>query len=126
MPNMIKKCLSVILIVALLHSHTISSFTPTTYSLRKTLTNRQCRVSVRNLLSTTLYEKDGNNDEKVRLGTKEYYAGFVTRDVGTDEMTDSKRVTGDAVLGPTLKFVGGISVVIVGLLLAFLGSNGLL
>ena len=71
-----------------------------------------------------LYETppEGNkNNKEVPVGSKEYYDGFLTV---TDEPRE--RVTGNAVLGPTLKFVGGISVGIMVLLLGFLASNELL
>ena len=37
-----------------------------------------------------------------------------------------ERVTGNAILGPTFKFIGGISVILVLLTLGFLASNGLI
>mmetsp|Transcript_23116 Transcript_23116/g.64278 ORF Transcript_23116/g.64278 Transcript_23116/m.64278 type:complete len:112 (+) Transcript_23116:71-406(+) len=74
-------------------------------------------------MSNDLMDEGEADDAEVRLGSKEYYSGFVSRDV--NEEPDA-RVTGDAVLIPTVKLVGGSSVVIGGLLLAFLASNGLL
>ena len=62
-------------------------------------------------------------DEDVPLGSAEYYSGFVSRGLTEDP---DERVTGDAVLIPTLKFVGGFTVVIGALLVGFLASNGLL
>lgn len=59
----------------------------------------------------------------VEVGSKEYYSGFVSR--GLVE-PDEDRVTGDAILGPTVKFVGVFSVLIGTLFLFFMVSNGLL
>jgi hypothetical protein len=59
----------------------------------------------------------------VEVGSKEYYSGFVSR--GLVE-PDEDRVTGDAILGPTVKFVGGFSVLIGALFVFFMVSNGLL
>ena len=64
-----------------------------------------------------------NEDELTTVGSKEYYQGFLNRSPSEEPI---ERVTGDAVLGPTLKFAGGVSLILVGLLLVFLGSNGLL
>ena len=71
---------------------------------------------------------DGGNsgelsEEVVPVGSKEYYAGFISRDMSTEP---EERVTGDALLFPILKFVGGSFVIIGALLVAFLASNGLL
>ncbi|CAB9519818.1 expressed unknown protein [Seminavis robusta] len=63
------------------------------------------------------------DDDTVQLGTQEYYQGFVSRSLDEEPV---ERVTGDAVLGPTFKFVGGFAVVLVGLVLGFMASNGLL
>ncbi len=62
------------------------------------------------------------NDDDVKVGTKEYYAGFVSRDLQEAE----ERVAGDKVLIPTLKFVGGFTVLIGLLLVGFLASNGII
>ena len=67
--------------------------------------------------------KKKSTDEDVPLGSAEYYSGFVSRGLTEDP---DERVTGDAVLVPTLKFVGGFTVVIGTLLIGFLASNGLL
>mmetsp|Transcript_3956 Transcript_3956/g.8373 ORF Transcript_3956/g.8373 Transcript_3956/m.8373 type:complete len:133 (+) Transcript_3956:80-478(+) len=64
-----------------------------------------------------------NEDELTTVGSKEYYQGFLNRSPSEEPI---ERVTGDAVLGPTLKFAGGVSLILVGLVLVFLGSNGLL
>jgi hypothetical protein len=71
---------------------------------------------------TTYVSSKGNNNEDVRLGTKEYYSGFLSRDLKEAD----ERITGDKVLIPTLKFVGGFTVVIGLLLVGFLASNGII
>lgn len=62
-------------------------------------------------------------EETVQLGSEEYYKGFVSRSL--DEEPE-ERVTGDAVLGPTFKFVGGFAAALVALFVGFMASNGLL
>jgi len=52
-----------------------------------------------------------------------YYRGFVSRSL--DEEPD-QRVTGNAVLGPTLKFSGRAAAIIVLLTIGFLTSNGII
>eukprot|EP00985_Skeletonema_marinoi_P015795 scaffold8265_cov172-Skeletonema_marinoi.AAC.4 len=47
-----------------------------------------------------------NEDELTTVGSKEYYQGFLNRSPSEEPI---ERVTGDAVLGPTLKFAGGYS-----------------
>lgn len=64
-----------------------------------------------------------NNDENVKVGSSEYYQGFISRKV--DEEPE-ERITGDAVLGPTLKLAGQVTVVLVLLTVGFLASNGLI
>ena len=71
---------------------------------------------------TTYISSKGNNNEDVRLGTKEYYSGFISRDLKEAD----ERIAGDKVLIPTLKFVGGFTVVIGLLLVGFLASNGII
>ena len=68
---------------------------------------------------------DDETETKVAVGSKEYYAGFIQRSLLSGE-EPAERVTGDAILGPTFKFVGGAMVVIVALLVGFMASNGLL
>lgn len=101
----------VVLFLSLDHALGFSPYAKTTYRPRRLSTK------------TTLSSNPGESEEKVKLGSKEYYSGFVSRDLNEDPQ---ERVTGDAVLIPTLKFVGGFTVVIGGLLLVFLASNGLL
>lgn len=70
-----------------------------------------------------LHAKDKSSDDKVAVGTEEYYKGFVTRSLD-EEPAD--RVSGDALLGPTFKFVGGAAAILGALFLGFLVSNGIL
>ena len=67
-------------------------------------------------------EAETNKEAEVKVGSQEYYAGFISRNL--DEAED--RVAGDKVLIPTLKFVGGFTVVIGALLIGFLASNGII
>jgi len=68
-------------------------------------------------------EPPDDNGEQVKVGTKKYYEGFLASDLKSEPR---ERVTGDAILGPTFKFVGGFSVVILVLFLGFMASNGLI
>jgi len=78
-------------------------------------------LSNRQRLSTMLHAEE--KQEKVKVGSNEYYSGFISSNLKDEP---SERVTGDAVLGPTFKFVGGFSIILAGLLLGFMISNGLL
>jgi len=49
--------------------------------------------------------------------------GFVSRSLDEEP---AERVTGDKVLGPTLKLAAQVSIVLVALVLAFLVSNGII
>jgi len=62
------------------------------------------------------------DDTITKVGSSEYYQGFWSRSV----IENQERVTGDAVLGPTLKLAGGISLILVALIGAFLLSNGII
>ena len=62
------------------------------------------------------------DDTITKVGSSEYYQGFWSRSV----IENQERVTGDAVLGPTLKLAGGISLILVGLIGVFLVSNGII
>lgn len=57
------------------------------------------------------------------VGSSTYYQGFITRPVNDEP---AERVTGNAILGPTFKFVGIMTIIIVGLTAAFLMSNGII
>ena len=63
----------------------------------------------------------GNGGEDVKVGSSEYYKGFVQINEEPEE-----RTTGDAVLGPTLKLAGQVTVVLAVLTIGFLASNGLI
>mmetsp|Transcript_25182 Transcript_25182/g.29146 ORF Transcript_25182/g.29146 Transcript_25182/m.29146 type:complete len:152 (+) Transcript_25182:76-531(+) len=82
----------------------------------------------RTRLLNTFHQDDqkSNNDESnsdVQVGSKEYYSGFISRDINEEP---EERITGDAVLLPTFKFVGGFAVVLIGLTFVFLVSNDLI
>eukprot|EP00563_Minutocellus_polymorphus_P018213 CAMPEP_0197733670 /NCGR_PEP_ID=MMETSP1434-20131217/44022_1 /TAXON_ID=265543 /ORGANISM="Minutocellus polymorphus, Strain CCMP3303" /LENGTH=149 /DNA_ID=CAMNT_0043321055 /DNA_START=34 /DNA_END=483 /DNA_ORIENTATION=- len=67
---------------------------------------------------------EGDNEgESVKVGSSEYYKGFVSRKI--DEEPE-ERITGDAVLGPTLKLAGQVTVVLALLTIGFLASNGII
>ena len=68
-------------------------------------------------------EQEEVEENLTSVGSYEYYQGFLTRSPNKEPI---ERVTGDAILGPTLKFAGGISFILVVFVLVFLGSNGLL
>jgi hypothetical protein len=57
------------------------------------------------------------------VGSTKYYEGFFTRSINEEPI---ERVTGNAILGPTLKFVGIMTIIIAGLTGAFLASNGII
>ena len=63
----------------------------------------------------------GNGGEDVTVRSSEYYKGFVQINEEPEE-----RTTGDAVLGPTLKLAGQVTVVLAVLTIGFLASNGLI
>ena len=74
--------------------------------------------------SSTAANKKVDEDENLTsIGSTEYYKGFITRSAKEEPI---ERVTGDAILGPTLKFAGGVSFILFALVVVFLGSNGLL
>ncbi len=68
-------------------------------------------------------EEEDEGENLTSVGSSEYYKGFITRSAKDEPI---ERVTGDAILGPTLKFAGGVSFILVALVVVFLGSNGLL
>ncbi len=59
----------------------------------------------------------------MKVGSSEYYKGFVSRQINEEP---EERITGDAVLGPTLKLAGQVTVVLAVLTIGFLASNGLI
>ena len=73
---------------------------------------------------TLLFKSPGFNDEKMtKLGSSEYYQGFLLRSMNEEPR---ERVTGDSILGPTLKFAGGVTLILVILTAVFLSSNGII
>ena len=86
-----------------------------TTSTTNTQTNNNSSPS--NELSTSDVD-----DTITKVGSSEYYQGFWSRSV----IENQERVTGDAVLGPTLKLAGGISLILVGLIGVFFVSNGII
>ncbi len=82
----------------------------------------KAKISLNNNSNNNL-DNDTQQENLTSVGSKEYYQGFLTRSPDEEPI---ERVTGDAVLGPTLKFAGGVSLILVGLVLVFLASNGLL
>jgi len=65
---------------------------------------------------------DEGSPEVVPVGSQEYYRGFLSRNL--DE--DVKRVSGESVIGPTLKFAGGAGIILVLLTIGFLSSNDII
>mmetsp|Transcript_15412 Transcript_15412/g.31161 ORF Transcript_15412/g.31161 Transcript_15412/m.31161 type:complete len:217 (-) Transcript_15412:517-1167(-) len=68
-------------------------------------------------------DERNDNGDSVKVGSSDYYKGFVSRSV---EEEPKERISGDALLGPTLKFAGGVSVILLLLTVAFLTSNGII
>ena len=106
------------------------------YGHQSTINNqRTSQIDMSNIVGSTsrrkhpnqqLFAKLEQGDDKadqVQVGTKEYYSGFISRDINEEP---EERVTGDAVLIPTLKFVGGFAAILGVLFFAFLVSNDLL
>jgi hypothetical protein len=69
-----------------------------------------------------LFSKIDEKEDEVKVGSTEYYAGFLSRDLTERQ----ERVDGDKVLIPTIKFAGICTVLIGALLVGFLSSNGLI
>ena len=67
--------------------------------------------------------KWSQREEKPSIDDPEYMKGFVSRPIG-QEPTD--RVTGDKILGPTIRLAGGVTAVLVVLTLIFLVSNDII
>ena len=73
-------------------------------------------------MKETTSSSDNNKATTTVVGSTEYYQGFVTRSMNEEP---TERVTGDAILGPTLKFAGGISLLLILFMGIFLVSNGI-
>ena len=82
-----------------------------------------CQQSIRTIQSSALLAQPDKKKDTVKLGSEEYYQGFLSSDMSQEP---GERVTGDAVLGPTFKFVGYATAIVVVLLGGFMASNGLL
>ncbi|KAL7468453.1 hypothetical protein ACHAXS_008678 [Conticribra weissflogii] len=70
-----------------------------------------------------LFGSNEDESEKTRVGSSEYFQGLISRSVNEEP---KERISGDAILIPTLKFVGGISLVLILFLFGFFVSNGLI
>ena len=101
----------------------ISTITKSKKCFEIQTTQRVGKRSTFDHLSTLLQAGNEENNDEVKLGSKDYYSGFVSRGLNDES---EERVTGDAILLPTVKFVGGFTLIIGTLLLGFLASNGLL
>ena len=98
---------------------------PNTFSHRSPIsrTSSNSRSKFSSSQPSQLFQQQvDESDPEVKVGSKEYYAGFLSRDL--DEA--GERVAGDKVLLPTLKFAAGSAVVIGLLFFGFLSSNGLI
>ena len=85
-------------------------------------TESTTNIQTNNINSPTNESSTTDDDTITKVGSSEYYQGFWSRSV----IENQERVTGDAVLGPTLKLAGGISLILIGLIGAFLVSNGII
>ena len=68
-------------------------------------------------------EGENSDEEKVKVGSSEYYQGFVSR--GLNEEPE-ERVSGDAIITPILKGAAITTVVLGAFFLLFLKSNNLI
>lgn len=108
----------VLLLLGILTSQLVDSFAPPAPVVRRAII-----ATTTTLAKAHQQSGDNNKEESVLLGSEEYYKGFVSRSLDQEPI---ERVTGDAILGPTFKFVGGFAVVLVALFAGFMASNGLL
>jgi hypothetical protein len=75
-------------------------------------------------MGTRVHAKDeGEDEEKVKVGSGEYYQGFVSRGLN-EELED--RVSGDAIITPILKGAAITTVALGAFFLLFLKSNDLI
>lgn len=120
MTNARRRLLLLLLITFLFQVHAIGFANPQAQGMLE----RNQEKLIERTHSHKLAAKPSNDSEnKVKEGSKEYYEGMMSSSL-TNE--DPDRVTGDAILKPTVKFVGSVSVLVAALLLVFLISNGLL
>lgn len=61
--------------------------------------------------------------EDVEIGSKEYIEGLLSSSIRDEPI---ERVSGNTILGPTFKIVGGFSILLMALFLGFMAANGLL
>ena len=128
-PNMLYhyRLTLVLITVALLSIATpLHAFTITPARCCSALFTKQCTTTqIPRIINTHLFEasSDEEKENKVAIGSSEYYQGFVGRSLNEEP---EERVTGDAILGPTFKFVGGFAAILVVLTVGFLASNGLI
>ena len=86
-------------------------------------TTSTTNIQTNNINSQTNELSTSDVDDTItKVGSSEYYQGFWSRSV----IENQERVTGDAVLGPTLNLAGGRSLILVGLIGVFLVSNGII
>lgn len=89
------------------------------------VSNNDAKVDVMadNTSTTASTNGTSTSDAITTVGSTKYYQGFVTRSLNEEPV---ERVSGDAILEPTFKFVGFMTILIVGLTGAFLFSNGII
>ena len=109
----------------MLHAGPANAFTQPLASTHLTKYETQARNSPLHLdrLTKLSSQSDDNDDQMTTVGSSEYYQGFINRSVNEEP---TERVTGDALLGPIMKFAGGAAVIIAALTAAFLASNGII
>ena len=93
--------------------------------IRENQSNKILRRNYHKRRLQTLFseENPGDYDVKVKVGSDKYYEGFFTRSLNEEP---ESRVTGDAILGPTIKFVSGATAILAVFFLLFMKSNGLI
>lgn len=69
---------------------------------------------------TSLQAED---EEKYKVGSTEYIQGMLSRPI---DQESAERVSGDKLLGPTIKLAAQVSLVLILLTLGFFYSNGML
>ena len=120
-------CLAPFLIIAVLLSIAtpINAFSATSSASASPTIKSLLKIPTPHNFGTHLFQlpSDENEENKVAIGSSEYYQGFVGRSLNEEP---AERVTGDAILGPTFKFVGGFAAILVVLTFGFLVSNGLI
>jgi hypothetical protein len=72
--------------------------------------------------SLRLSNSSKDREERAQIRSREYFQGLLTRPLSEDR----ERITGDELLGPTLKLAGGVTLILLSLVAAFLASNEVL